>query len=91
MYLKTPLDLSKPCLYDQLAEEATELAQAAIKMARILRGENPSPVTPQFVEHMVDEEYNDVMNIIHILGIPENKELQRDKMRRWIERLNQEG
>lgn len=89
MFLKTPLDLSKACLYEQLAEEATELAQAAIKMGRILRGENPSPVTPHFAEHMIIEEYNDIMNVINILGIPENKELQREKMRRWIDRLNQ--
>lgn len=88
--MKTPIDLSKPCLYDQLAEEATELAQAAIKMSRILRGENPAPVTPQFVERMVNEEYNDVMNVIHLLGFCENKDMQREKMRRWIERLNTE-
>lgn len=88
--MKTPLDLSKACLYEQLAEEATELAQAAIKMGRILRGENPSPVTPQFVEHMINEGYNDVMNVINILGLCEDKELQREKMRRWIDRLNQD-
>lgn len=88
--MKTPLDLSKPCIYDQLAEEATELAQAAIKMARILRRENPSPVTPHFAEHMVEEEYNDLMNVIHLLGYAEDKDKQREKMRRWIERLNQE-
>lgn len=87
--MKTPIDLSKPCLYDQLAEEATELAHAAIKMSRILRGENPAPVTPQFVEHMVNEEYNDLMNVVHILGLCEDKDMQREKIRRWIERLNQ--
>lgn len=88
--MKTPIDLSKPCLYDQLAEEATELAQAAIKMSRILRGENPSSITPQFIMHMVSEEYNDVMNVIHLLGLYEDKEQQKAKMLRWIERLNQE-
>lgn len=88
--MKTPLDLSKACLYDQLAEEATELAQAAIKMARILRAENPSPVTPEYAEQTVTEEYNDLMNVIHLLGYPEDKDMQREKMRRWIERLNSE-
>lgn len=87
--MKTPLDLSKPCIYDQLAEEATELAQAAIKMSRILRGENPAPVTPEFVEHMIIEEYSDVLNIIDLLGIIDDKDLRREKMRRWIARLNE--
>lgn len=87
--MKTPLDLSRPCLYDQLAEEATELAQAAIKMARILRGENPSPVTPEYAKLMVNEEYSDLMTVIKLLEITEDMELQREKMRRWIERLNQ--
>ena len=30
--------------YEQLAEEAVELAHAAMKKARILRGENPTPM-----------------------------------------------
>lgn len=88
--MKTPLDLSKPCLYDQLAEEAMELAHAAIKMSRTLRGENPSPITTDHAEKMVNEEYGDLMNVIGILGLYVNKDLQREKMRRWIERLNQE-
>ena len=29
---------------EQLAEEAAELSQAALKLARVLRGENPTPV-----------------------------------------------
>ena len=32
-----------PDLYEQLAEEAAELSQAANKMARYLRGVNPTP------------------------------------------------
>lgn len=86
--MKTPLDLSRPCLYDQLAEEATELAQAAIKVARIMRGENPSPVIQSFAEKCVIEEYNDVINIAKTLKIPMDDDLQREKMRRWVDRLN---
>lgn len=32
-------------LLEQLAEESAELAQAALKMARKLRNENPTPKT----------------------------------------------
>lgn len=37
--------IGSPAMLEQLAEEATELAQAALKAARILRKENPTPVT----------------------------------------------
>lgn len=36
-------------LLEQLAEESAELAQAALKMARKLRGENPTPKPAQTV------------------------------------------
>lgn len=87
--MKTPLDLSKAAIYEQLAEEADELCHAAQKMARKLRGENPTPVTFEYIERSLHEEYNDVLNCINILGLAPDGELQREKMRRWIERLNE--
>lgn len=36
-------------LLEQLAEESAELAQAALKMARKLRNENPTPKTTRIV------------------------------------------
>ena len=35
--------LGEPALLEQLAEECSELAQAALKLARLERGENPTP------------------------------------------------
>ena len=32
-----------PAVLEQLAEECSELAQASLKYARLLRGENPTP------------------------------------------------
>lgn len=86
--MKYPSDLSKAALYEQLAEEAIELAHAAQKMARIERGENPTPVTREFVRHNIVEEFNDVLNSIELLKIEADPDIQREKMRRWIERLN---
>ena len=43
-----------------LAEEATELAHAAQKYARILRGENPTPVTLEGARINLVEETVDV-------------------------------
>ena len=37
--------IGTPAMLEQLAKEAAELSQAALKLARVLRGENPTPVT----------------------------------------------
>ena len=34
-----------PAVLEQLAEECSELAQASLKYARLLRGDNPTPKT----------------------------------------------
>lgn len=35
--------IGEPALLEQLAEECSKLSQAALKLARKLRGENPTP------------------------------------------------
>lgn len=40
-------EIGKAAMLEQLAEECTELAKAALKMARIIRNENPTPVTEE--------------------------------------------
>ena len=47
-------------MYEQLAEECAELGKAALKMARILRGENPTPVTTAEAQDAIIEEYTDL-------------------------------
>lgn len=86
--MKTPLDLSKASIYEQLAEEAVELAHAAQKMSRILRDENPTPLTLEFVEHSVFEEFNDILLVADLIGLCPDQEFQRGKLTRWINRLN---
>lgn len=39
--------VGEPAVYESLAEECSELAKAAQKMARVLRNENPTPVTEE--------------------------------------------
>lgn len=46
----------------QLAEEAAELAQAALKLRRVLDGTNPTPVTEGAARNDLVEEYGDVLN-----------------------------
>ena len=38
-------EIGEAAMLEQLAEECTELAKAALKMARIIRKENPSPIS----------------------------------------------
>ncbi len=89
--MKTPLDLSKASIYEQLAEEAIELAHAAQKMARKLRDENPTPVMIDYISKALSEEYSDVINVADFLDLHADSDLIREKNRRWIERLNDQN
>ena len=53
--------IGKAAMLEQLAEEADELSQAALKLARVLRGENPTPVTRKEAREHLMEEYTDVV------------------------------
>lgn len=51
-----------PAMYESLAEECAELAKAALKAARVIRGENPTPVSFTEAEQQVLEEFTDVIS-----------------------------
>lgn len=84
--------LSRPDQVAQLAEEASELCHAALKLERVLRGTNPTPVTePEALLKVVDETA-DVLNALEVLGIEceyaiRIKMERFEKMDRWVERL----
>lgn len=76
------------------AEIAKKLSKAALKYARILRGENPTPVTEQEAVGNLREEYADVQVCASVIGTnyglihPEIIDaLRLSKMRRWLDRL----
>lgn len=50
-----------PAALDQVVEECTELAQAAIKLARVLRGRNPARISEEDAKEHVIEEYADLL------------------------------
>lgn len=79
--------ISDASLYDQLAEEATELAHACLKMARKLRNENPTPMTMADIDSYVIEEYTDVVLCAMILKLYPNNEMISFKQKRWNSRL----
>lgn len=79
--------ISNPALYEQLAEEATELAHAALKYARILREENPTTVLQEDGYCNLIEEFTDVVNVSRVLKIPVDELQIQTKNERWENRL----
>ena len=79
--------LDKPVLFEQLAEEAVELAHAALKYARALRGENPIRMTDDEAFSKITEEYTDVIQCARILGIGTDEEQIIAKNQRWIKSM----
>lgn len=79
--------ISEAAVYEQLAEEAAELAQAASKCARILRGENPTPVSWEEAYKNLIEEFTDVKVCGNELNLIVDMEIYSAKMRRWQHRI----
>ena len=93
--------LPKTEILAQLAEEASELAQAALKLRRALDGTNPTPKSIAECEADLTEEIADVTNAIDALFDSwfgddfksENElwnaeqEIEDAKYKRWLSRL----
>ena len=79
--------LSDAEILAQLAEEASELTQAALKLRRVLDGTNPTLV--EYEKAMVNliEEYGDVVTCLNELDISYDSFLVALKKGRWIRRL----
>ena len=81
--------LQKAEILAQLAEEAAELAQAALKMRRVIDGRNPTPVRFDDAYDNLVEEYSDVVNCMHELGVSYSIDIISEKKDRWIRRLKE--
>ena len=60
--------LHKTEILAQLAEKASELAQAALKLRRALDGTNPTPKSVEKCENALIEKYADVIGCISALN-----------------------
>lgn len=84
-----------PAVLEQLAEECAELAQASLKYARLLRGENPTPKTEAECLESLTEEMADVelCNSILMVAGHVNSDTVMDiidvKERRWHKRIQE--
>ena len=80
-----------PALLEMLAEECTELAHACLKLARVLRKENPTPKTKHECLVELTEEIADVWlcidSISDIVDIDVVDIIYLRKKARWKERI----
>lgn len=81
--------MTRASLYEMFAEEATELAQASLKMARIIREENPTPVDPLDAWKSIEEEWNDLYLVKRVLSITTDYAALKKKADRWIKRIEE--
>lgn len=82
--------LSQEELLAQVAEEAAELAQAALKLRRVLNGNSPTPVQYSDAVDQLNEEMADVMlctDQLHFLDMEKIKQIYAAKEKRWLERM----
>lgn len=85
-----------PALLEQTAEECTELAQASLKLARKMRGNNPTPKDiPELIENL-EEEVADVSICVALLtddgiiDIGNTSDICDAKEKRWKKRIEEE-
>lgn len=82
-----------PATLEMAAEEAQELSHACQKMARVLRGDNPTPVTEAEAADAIEEEAADVMICIEelwgagVIQFPVMRLRMKEKLDRARERL----
>ena len=82
--------LQKAEILAQLAEEAAELAQAALKLRRAMDGTNPTPVSFADAYHNLIEEYSDVTLCLRELDMNYSPSVIEQKSKRWLKRLKGE-
>ena len=85
--------IGEPAMLEQTAEEAIELAHACLKLARKLRGENPTPVSEEDAQEQVILEAADVeVCMVQLAKLPwwswsTMEGALEYKANRWEERL----
>lgn len=82
--------IPSPALYEQMAEECTELGQVLLKKARKIRGENFTPLTMEEIDENLIEEFTDLALCAEVLHIKINLATLERKLTRWIERNTEE-
>lgn len=83
--------IGKAAMLEQLAEECSELSQAALKLARKYRGENPTPRSEMECIDSLTEETADVMTVLdqlkEIISDERVRAVKAQKLVRWKLRM----
>lgn len=79
-------------VYASLAEEAAEIAQAALKCRRTMVEGNPTPISKGTAHTEFLVELGDVMTCLEVLGIdvstnPTIQTVKNSKLERWADRI----
>lgn len=82
--------LDRRAMLEQLAEEAAELSQAALKLIRAEGNGNPTPISRYEAQEKLIEEYADVRLCCDLLRVEERDSIILEKAQRWIRRLEAE-
>lgn len=83
--------IDKRTLLEQLAEEATELSQAALKLIRAEKlSDNPTPTHVSIASEQLNEELADVLVAADAVGVPILESCDNSKWRRWVARIKKE-
>ena len=88
-----PQDLPLETKLIQLAEEASELAQACLKLVRVMDGDSPAPeqaVRDNLIEEMADVSVC-MTALQDIAPLSQVGEIITQKAQRWEDRLNGKG
>ena len=84
-------EIGQPAMLEQLGEELAEAGQASLKLARVKRGENPTPKTEMQCLDALTEEIADVELCIEQLGNLVDRgrieAIKQQKLARWMSRL----
>lgn len=86
-------EIGEPAMLEMLAEELAECSHEALKLARVLRNENPTPRTEKEVRTSLREEWTDVVQCAKELNLDVNWnqiEVKRQRFEtRWKEAQNE--
>lgn len=85
-WLKIYDRIGEAAALEMLAEEAAELIHTALKMARIVRGENPTPADWDVEYLHLAEEVGDLCNALDVLDeglMGHDVDLRGDALDRW--------
>lgn len=89
--------LSEQDVLCQVAEEASELAQATVKLWRVMNGTNPTPVTRSEAVAAMLEEIADVNVAVSAfvkkfdVKYDDIAKIEDEKILRWAKRLSEKG